>query len=138
MKYEVTDSFLEEKGIQIEDEVMPNGEERFRVKLSDFSGVNITTASDTPSWQNAHFHRSCKELYVVISGKVLIAIKTNDNVDYKYLNKGEELIINPMTEHNVYMFAGSKTIVIKYGNTLEKDWNEAIELDEITKKYHLQ
>lgn len=116
---------------------MQNGEERFRVRLSDFSGVNITTASNNPSWQNAHFHKYCKELYVVMQGKILIAVKDKDNIEYKTLNAGEELIIEPMTEHNVYMFANSKTIVIKYGDTRESDWNEAIELDKITKIYHL-
>lgn len=137
MKRIINDSLINEKGINIEDEVMPNGEDRFRIKLPDFSGINITTSSNNPSWQNAHFHKYCKELYVVIIGKVLIVIKTNDNVEYKYLNAGEELIIEPMTEHNVYMFKSSKTIVIKYGNTKENDWNEASDLDTITKNYSL-
>ncbi len=34
------------------------------------SGVNITNSSGTPNWQDAHFHKSCKELYVVMNNFV--------------------------------------------------------------------
>lgn len=60
MKTIIENEFINGKGIHIENELMDNKEERFRIKLSDFSGVNITTASDNPGWQNAHFMNTVK------------------------------------------------------------------------------
>ena len=134
MKHIIEDFFIKQKKINIEDEIMSNGEERFRIRLDDFSGINITTASDKPNWQNAHFHQYCKELYVVQEGKIIVATKNDEDVVYQTLEKGDSILINPKVEHNVYMFECSKTIVIKFGDTKESDWNPAYALDKITKE----
>ena len=138
MKYILEEEFLKDKNIQIEDEIMENGEEGFRIKLPENYGINVTNASKIPSWQNAHFHKYCKEVYIVLNGKILIATRTNGIINYSTLNKGDEIVIEPNVEHNVYMFEESKTVVVKYGNAKENDWNEAPELDALTKSYKVE
>lgn len=135
MKYIIEDKLLKEKKINIENEIMENKEERFRIKMSDFSGVNITTASPIPAWQNAHFHKYCKEFYAVKKGKILIVIKKDNIVTYHTLKKGDSILIDPMIEHNVYMHARAETIVVKFGDTRESDWNLAEDLDKETKEH---
>lgn len=133
MKDIIENDLLLEKNIAIENEQMPNGETRFRVRWSDYSGVNITNSSDTPSWQNAHYHKVCKELYVVQKGKILIALDNDDKVDYKELQKGELFLIEPFIKHNVYMFSDTMTYVLKFGDVVRDDWFYAEKLDEISK-----
>jgi quercetin dioxygenase-like cupin family protein len=131
----IENQMLVEKNIHIEDETMPNGENRFRIKLEDGAGVNITTTKDSTGWQNAHFHKSSKELYIVQKGKILFATKHNNDVMYKTYEKGDYVIIEPMIEHNVYMYPNTMTIVTKFGDIKENDWYSADELDKITKEY---
>jgi len=139
VKYIVEDDMLAKRNIVIENEDMPCGETRFRVKWQDFSGVNITVAGDKPEWQNAHYHEYSKELYLVQKGKILMAIETLEgNVEYKVLKAGETIILEPFTNHNVYMCADTMTYVIKFGDTKEKDWNLAERLDEISKKCNVE
>lgn len=137
MKKIINDEFLTENNIHIENELMPNGEKRFRIKWSDMSGVNITNSSNSPNWQNAHYHKSCKELYVVQKGKIIIALLKNDNVEYKELKSGETITIDPLISHNVYMFENSMTYVIKFGEISENDWYADEKLDKISKSNKL-
>lgn len=136
MKEILENKFLEKNNIHIENEQMSNGETRFRIKWNDMSGVNITNSSNTPNWQNAHFHKSCKELYVVQKGEILIALRINGKVEYKKLKKGETILIEPLIIHNVYMFKDSMTYVIKFGDIIEHDWFPDEELDRISKSYY--
>lgn len=138
MKEIIHNSFLTENNINIENEQMPNGEKRFRVRWSDLSGVNITNSSDESNWQNAHYHKTCKELYVVQKGKILLATLKNKEVEYKELKKGDVIVIEPLISHNIYMFKNSMTYVIKFGEISEDDWYYDEELDKISKKYAIK
>ena len=115
---------------------MSNGETRFRVKWNDFSGVNITNSLDITNWQNAHYHKLCKELYLVQKGKILVALCKSENIEYKELNKGDIMLIEPFTSHNVYMFSNTMTYVVKFGDVIENDWFHDEELDKISKEYN--
>lgn len=71
MKHVVIDDILKIKNILIENEVMPNGEDRTRVKYKDFSSVNLTTSKDDTKWQNTHHNAyRCKDTmtYVIKFG----------------------------------------------------------------------
>ncbi len=137
MKEKVENDILLKRNISIENENMPNGETRFRVRWQDFSGVNITTSSLIPSWQNAHYHKFAKEIYVVQKGKIIIAIEDNEKVEFKYIEEGNSIVIDPFVKHNVFMFENTMTYVIKYGKTKENDWYEACMLDKISKEYKM-
>lgn len=139
MKETINNEILTSRNILIENEEMQNGETRFRVKWEDFSGVNITTSSNNAEWQNAHYHKYNKELYVVQKGKIVMVIELEDgSVRYNVLKEGEHILIEPMVKHNVYMCENSMTYVIKFGNVQEKDWNPATELDKISKECNLK
>lgn len=137
MKEVIQNDILSKRNIKIENEEMPNKETRFRVKWEDFSGVNITTSSNTPNWQNAHYHKCSKEIYVIQKGKILMAIEKNGEVEFKQLQIGESIVIEPLTKHNVYMFENTMTYVIKYGQTVESDWYEDQELDKVSREYKI-
>jgi mannose-6-phosphate isomerase-like protein (cupin superfamily) len=138
MKELIINSVLSERNILIENESMPNGETRFRVKWQDFSGVNITTSSENPNWQNAHYHKVAKEVYIVQKGKILIAIEKEGKVTFDELQKGDIIVIEPLVKHNVYMFEDTMTYVVKCGQTVENDWYGAEELDKISKEYKVR
>lgn len=138
MKEIINNSFLSENNIHIENEKMPNGENRFRVRWKDNSGVNITNSGNTPNWQNAHYHKSCKELYVVQKGKIIMALIENGEVQYKVLEQGDSIVIGPLTSHNVYMYKNSMTYVIKFDNISENDWFYDEKLDKISKEYDFE
>lgn len=114
---------------------MPNGENRFRIKMKDNSGVNITDSAKEPAWQNAHYHMTSKEFYSVQRGYIIMAIRENKKTNYKKMYKGDSIVIEPNIEHNVYMGENSRTIVVKYGDINKNDWYEAKELDLESKKY---
>lgn len=137
MKEIIENRILSERNIIIENEAMPNGETRFRVKWQDLSGVNITTSGENPGWQNAHYHKAAKEVYIVQKGKILFAKEDNGKVSFEIHSKGDIIIIEPYVKHNVYMFKDTMTYVIKCGQTEENDWYEAKELDKVSKEYKL-
>lgn len=81
------------------------------------------------------FYEYCKEFYAVQEVSIIIALKKGNTISYNKLEKGDSILIEPMIEHNVYMYAKAKTIVVKFGNTKERDWNLAESLDKETKEY---
>lgn len=135
MEEKIEHEILTRRNINVVNLEMPNGEFRFKTKWDDNSGVNITTIEGKSEWQNAHFHRYTKELYAVQKEKIIIAIQNNDgSVNYNVLNKGDILLIEPMTNHNIYMCENAMIYTIKFGDAREQDWIPAEELDKISKE----
>ncbi|MBS4194199.1 hypothetical protein [Lederbergia citri] len=71
MSYNPKKISLEEarlSGIDLNFEIMNNGEERYRLVSSDGSSYCRTVGSRIGAWQNSHYHKSVSEFYVVQSG----------------------------------------------------------------------
>lgn len=128
---EIENSELNEFGITTKHHIMDNGEKRFRLIGSDGSSYIRTESSAHGGWQNSHYHTTIKELYVIQKGTIIFAELINNNLCTKKYIEGEFFVSHPMIPHNVYMFPGSITHTIKYGDCSKNDWNESKELDII-------
>lgn len=134
MKHIIEHEVLKQQDITMEHEQMPNGENRFRIKTTDNSMVSFCKSEKISGWQNAHYHKNLRELYIVQTGEVILVIQDKENkIDYHLLHTGETYMVEPDVKHNVYLLEGASTCVIKFGAQMEKDWFPAIELDKICK-----
>jgi mannose-6-phosphate isomerase-like protein (cupin superfamily) len=121
---------IEKKEEKVVEEVVNNlnfklltkvtNENRYRVQLKSPYGTiyNFSVKKNTEncSWENAHFHKSLKEIYFVESGKILIATKGFlGHIRVKILNAGEALIVNEGVWHNVYVFSNTTYQITKGG-----------------------
>lgn len=134
MKHVIEDDYLEKNNINISIEKMSNSETRYRLQIDDNTLYSITKSGDKLSWQNAHYHKFCNELYIVQKGKVLMVTKDKEKVSSKIIKKDEVMIIPPNVSHNLFMFENAQACVLKYGDIKSEDWNEDKTLDQICKK----
>lgn len=120
-------------GIEAKHDLMDNGERRFRLICSaDGSSYCRTSASEQGGWQNSHYHKSVSELYVVQSGWMAYAEKTDAGLRVAVLKEGESITFKPFEQHNIYLSPLSVIHTIKYGEAMEKDWFASLELDRLT------
>jgi len=118
------------------DEMMPNGEKRFRRMNNEGSGYIRTEAPEGETkWQNAHYHEHTYELYVVQKGMILIAyIDERNYAVISLLQKNESFLIEPGFHHNVLMAPGSVIHTLKYGDAIPpNDWHASSWLDSVCK-----
>ncbi|MBS4203632.1 hypothetical protein [Lederbergia citrea] len=139
MSYNPKKISLEEarlSGIDVNFEIMNNGEKRFRLVSSDGSSYCRTVGSAIGAWQNSHYHKAVSEFYVVQTGWIVYAeIGLNGEIDFRFLQEGESVSVTPFVHHNIYMASNSITHTIKYGGGSDGiDWFPSEELDNITKK----
>ncbi|MEA3318632.1 MAG: hypothetical protein U9Q88_01300 [Bacillota bacterium] len=120
-------------GIEINFELMNNGEKRYRLVGSDGSGYCRTVCSGTGAWQNSHYHKFVSEFYLVQSGWIVYAeLNAEGEMNFHILREGESVHVTPLIHHNIYMSSNSVIHTIKYGgeaNTI--DWFASEELDDL-------
>ena len=120
------------------DELMPNGEKRFRRMHEDGSGYILTEAPpDEAKWQNAHYHKATYELYVVQKGSVRFALLNYfSRLKIWDMMEGEAFLVRPNVHHNVLVMPGSVIHTLKYGECPAGDWHASPELDAFCKEEH--
>ncbi|MBS4220288.1 hypothetical protein KHA96_18460 [Bacillus sp. FJAT-49711] len=91
-------------GIEVNFELMNNGEKRYRLVSFDGSSYCRTVAAENGAWQNSHYHKILSEFYVVQSGWIVYAeISPNGEPVLRCLNEGESVTVNPLVHHNIYI-----------------------------------
>lgn len=116
---------------------LENGELRARLIGNDKSSYIRTESRENEYWQNAHYHNSICEMYIVQSGKIIIAIKEDDKIKLIELNKNDYYVIVPGVSHNVYMCKNTVTHTVKFGDIIESDWNLDEKFNEKTKMINI-
>lgn len=133
MTTKITDELAKGLGIITNHEIMDNGEKRFRLNSSDGSSYIKTVASSIGSWQNSHFHKNLREIYVVQSGWIGFADIINDKLRIRILFEDDFCLSEPNVPHNIFMSSDSIVHTIKYGTSADTDWNAFPQLDDMTK-----
>ena len=128
---------LERYGISIKSNIMDNGEKRFRLIGSDGSSYIRTEATSSSGWQNSHYHKDLKELYLVQKGTIIFVELINNELSIKKYKENETCFSTPMVPHNVYMFPNTIIHTIKFGDCTKADWNEYKELDTLVKDINI-
>ena len=121
-------------GIKTKHEIMDNGEIRFRLMGKDGSGYIRTEAGKNGAWQNSHYHKYIKEMYIIQKGWLAYAILADGILKQKIYYPEEFFVVESGMIHNIYLPAGAITHTIKYGNTSIFDWYASSELDILTKQ----
>ncbi len=102
--------------IEANHSLMPNGEKRFRLnKSTEGSGYIRTESSAKGGWQNAHYHESVLETYVVQSGWIVACEERGGAHRYVRYEPGQVFTTQPDVVHNIYMSAGSVIHTVKHG-----------------------
>ena len=131
---EISDFELNKYGIHTKHHIMDNGELRFRLIGADGSAYVRTESSLDSGWQNSHYHKTIKELYLVQKGCILFAELLDDKMVIKKYISDEYCISQPRIPHNVYMAPNTILHTIKYGDCTKPDWEKSKTLDELLKK----
>ncbi|WP_087023132.1 cupin domain-containing protein [Thaumasiovibrio subtropicus] len=123
----------EKYGIESHFEQMENGEKRFRLVADNRSAYVMTCSSDKGAWQNSHFHHTLREIYIVQTGWIAVAIREQHRMTMRTYGEGEVITIEPGVIHNVYLSANVLIHTIKYGQGSMKDWVADAKLDSLSK-----
>ena len=130
---EITNN-LEIYGIRNYHTLMDNNEKRFRlISDKDNSSYIRTEGSSDGGFQNSHYHKFFKEMYIVQKGQIDIYEYKDGVLKINKLQEGDYFLINANTSHNVYMYPNSITHTVKFGNSQDNDWYPSHELDELIK-----
>lgn len=128
-----------EFGIENKHSIMENGEKRFRqICNKDKTAYIRAESGDNGYWQNSHYHKTIKELYIVQKGSILLAAYLNDQAKIKKVNENEFFSIGPNIPHNIYMYPNTVIHTVKYGSIDNYDWIPYEKLDEILKKINIR
>lgn len=122
----------EQFGIKTNIQQLENGELRSRLVGKDKSSYIRTESGDNEYWQKAHFHNNINEMYIVQAGKIVIAIKRENNLDFITLKENDYYVVLPKTSHNVYMCKNTITHTVKFGDIVDNDWNIDEEFTQYT------
>ena len=127
------DTNRDEYGAELNSEFMPNGEVRFRTISEDGAKYIRTVAGESGGWQNSHFHRECREYYVIQTGWMAYAhLMPNGEVAITICEPSDFVYVEPMCHHNVYLPENAVIHTIKIGGQ-PTDWVSSPELDKQTK-----
>lgn len=97
---------------------MDNGERRFRlIADQDFTSYIRTENSGVGAWQNAHYHESVLETYIVQKGWIVACELVDEQYKYTKYDEGAIFTTRPLVVHNVYMPAGAVIHTVKHGPT---------------------
>jgi len=134
LKKEITPEEALLCGIKTHHEQMENGEKRFRLVSDDGAGSCRTQTPEKAVWQNSHYHRHAKELYVVQEGWLIFAEMLTDAAHFRKYEAGDFFVTRRLVAHNLY--AGENTVLhtVKFGETVQDDWFPSPELDRVTKE----
>jgi hypothetical protein len=114
---------------------MDSGELRFRLKKDDGTAYIRTEAASTGEWQTSHYHKNCKETYIVQRGWIACAEMNYEHVKLKIYKNDEIFTIMPGIIHNIYLPSNAVIHTIKHGISKDGDRitdNETKKLDSLT------
>ena len=108
----------QEFGITCPHELMENGELRFRLLGQDGNGYIRTVASSSGGWQNGHSDTAFRELYLVETGWMAMAIASREsNIAEISIYEAGETFVTPMgLVHNVCLPAHAVIHTINSGS----------------------
>ncbi len=136
---EITIEEARKYGIQSQHSIMENGEKRFRLMCErDKTGYIRGEGGKKGYWQNSHYHKTIRELYIVQKGKILFAQYKNNKLEINEVNENEMCKAEPNIPHNVYMYPNTVTHTIKYGEIEEADWIPFEKLDDMLKNIEIK
>lgn len=118
-------------GIMANHEMMDNGELRFRLMGADGNGY-IRTVAERGGWQKSHSHDEFKELYIVETGWMAIAVldRASSEPTFKIYRPGQIYITNLSEIHNVYLPAKAVIHTVKFGAAaLKTTWKPDEQFD---------
>lgn len=122
-------------GIKNQHSIMDNGEKRFRqICLKDRTAYIRAEGGPIGYWQNSHYHKSIREIYIVQKGSILLAQYINGKIQINKIEKDGIFNVSPNVPHNIYMYPNTVLHTVKYGEVEEYDWQEFEKLDKILKK----
>lgn len=117
-------------GVTATHTLMDNGERRNDI---DGSGYARTESSNKGGWQNSHYHKSLREMFIVQKGWAIFVEQNESGAEFKLYKMGDYFVSTPGVPHNQYLSSNSVTHFVKFGENIEADWIGAPELDKITK-----
>ena len=129
---EIGNDEIKNYGISVKHHIMHNGELRFRLIGSDGSAYVRTESSANSGWQNSHYHKTIKELYLIQMGWILFAELLNDKLVIKKYLPDEYCFSQPGVPHNVYMAPNTILHTIKFGDCEKTDWEKSERLDGVS------
>jgi hypothetical protein len=113
---------------------MPGGAMRYRLTLGTKATFHLTEGG-RGGWEEAHFHKGLYEHYVVMKGKIIVAIEDaladESRISLRPYHEGEAVTVKPNCVHNVFLCPFSIIAVTKWGEPIGnpakqgKDWWEA-------------
>lgn len=113
---------------------MDNGERRYRQICSkDKTAYIRAEGGKVGYWQNSHFHKTIREVYIVQKGSILLVQYIDNKLCVKKIIENEIYNVKPNVPHNVYMYPDTVLHTVKYGEVEEYDWQEFKKLDDIVK-----
>lgn len=122
-------------GIIANHEVMKNGELRFRLMGSDGNGYVRTVTGDSGGWQKSHYHRGCRETYIVERGWMAIATPSEvaGQARIQVFEAGQIYTSVVQEIHNVYLPENATIHTVKHGSsgTAVADWHPADAFDTV-------
>lgn len=121
-------------GIKNSHEIMSNGELRFRLLSDDGSSYIKTISGSKGAWQNSHYHKITKEIYIIQQGWMVLASLINNDILIKIYYPNDIISTEPNIVHNVYLSKNTITHTIKYGIPNKNDWFPDKEFTVRTKK----
>ena len=77
-----------ENGIRTRHSDMENGEFRYRLCGKDGSSY-IRMEASKDCWENSHFHKCCKEMYIVQSGKIFFCELYKNSLKIRKMSEGD-------------------------------------------------
>jgi hypothetical protein len=83
-------------------------------------------------WQDAHYHKSVKETYIVQRGWIGFAEKVGDSFRLRILKEGAIVTSQPGIHHNVFMPDGAVIHTVKHGAGDGEDKHFSQEFNEET------
>lgn len=132
MPRKLSQNELEKLGITTLHEMMDNGELRFRLNASDGSSYIRTVSCNEGAWQNAHYHTTLREMYIIQSGWVVMVEVIDGKLKFNKYSAGEYFVSTPLIHHNLFVSANAVIHTVKYGDLSVIDWVEDVELNKLT------
>lgn len=124
---------MDSHGINVNKEVMENGELRIRLTSADGSVYIRTEAGELGAWQNSHYHLALEETYIVQQGWMGVAELVAGQLSLRIEKETKLYTAKPMVPHNVYLPANAIIHTVKHGKVQQGDWYASKELDRLTK-----
>jgi hypothetical protein len=101
-------------------------EKRVYEKIND-NDVYITTLSNTNHWQDAHYHKLCKETYVIQKGKVIFVWKNKTGIECASFKEGSVVVFGNSIEHALFLPKDSIIHTIKKFSLSDKYESKELE-----------